>query len=169
MAAEELEQYEELDRESLEASLEYLYGTNQQKDVDDSVADLKKYLGGKKILQQVESAEEADFVIEVIGRAQREVIGRAQRKNSHLYARVSPGGKMDAALLVEQDLEWLPTRTGPVIEIHSYTEEEPFWEVEFEGDGILWGFASKRGAGVIDKFVKDNYDSLVSCRVAKWR
>lgn len=163
--ADAQEQLEEVERESASASHERDYGFNQQKDIDDSVMDLEKYLGGKKIWKQVESAEEADFVIEVLGRTLRK--NSYPYASSHLYARVSPGSKMDAALLVEQDLEWLKTRTGRVYELHVYTEEEPFWEVEFEGDGILWGFASKSAAGVIDKFAKDNYDSLVACRIAQ--
>jgi nucleotide-binding universal stress UspA family protein len=152
-------QLEDSEKAAATALHEWHYGTNQQKDIDDSVKDLKKELDGKKILRQVASAEQADFVIEVVG--------RTARGNPLLLVNVSPGGGLDAAVMADRDLEWHNTFTSKVVELHSFTAEAPFWELEFEGEGIRWLHAAQRAAGAIDKFAKENYDSLITCRATQ--
>jgi hypothetical protein len=152
-------QLEDSEKAAAAALHEWHYGTNQQQDIDDSVKDLEKQLDKKKILKQVPSAENADFVVEVAG--------RTVRGNPLLFVKVSPGGRLDAAMMADRDLEWHNTFTSKVVELHSFTREAPYWELEFEGEGVRWLHAAQRAAGAIDKFAKENYDSLITCRTTQ--
>lgn len=152
-------QLEDSEKAAAAALHEWHYGTNQQKDIDDSVSDLKNQLDKKEVLKQAASAEEADFVVEVAG--------RTVRGNPLLFVKVSPGGGLDAAMMADRDLEWHNTFTSKVVELHSFTREAPYWELEFEGEGVRWLHAAQRAAAAIDKFAKENYDSLITCRATR--
>ena len=90
----------------LEANIDWFYSAGlKQKDLDDSVREVSEALA-KKTVHLADAPADADLQVQVVGRAKVETdeLASAIAKNSaaELVLRVTPGGRMDAAKLAEE-------------------------------------------------------------------
>ena len=148
---------------------EALYALNyldlKQQEIEDSVQDVKDAIAGKGLprakrwVRQVDGPEEADLLVEVLGRRSEGMLGASVK---YLCIRLSPGPRLDP-----KALSGVGPRGRPpfeVVVLHRYTADGPFWKLEVEARTMLWGLAAEGAARVIDEFVKENYDGLMSSR-----
>jgi hypothetical protein len=159
-----------------EAQTEWFYSIDlKQKDVDDSARELSDALAEKKLVRIAASAEDADFVVKVIGRAK--VTNQDWGNNgvaAEIALRVEPGARMDVAGLARsgaawntKEKFWSKTDTQSV---HTFTAEAPYWLLISQKPGSAW-MASYKGvakvaADAIGEFATANADTLASLRRA---
>lgn len=172
--AEKLEEWQVAHDAFFEAQTEWFYSSGlKQKDVDDSVRELAEALGEKAVVRLSSAAEDADFVVKVMGRAK--VTNKDWGNNgvaAEIALRVEPGGKMDAATLAragavwnEKEKFWSKSDTQAV---HRFTEAAPYWILISQKPGSAW-MASYKGAAkvaaeAIGQFATDNAAKLASSR-----
>lgn len=159
-----------------EAQTDWFYSIDlKQKDVDDSARELTEALAEKKVVRIAASAEEADFVVKVVGRAK--VTNQDFGGNgvaAEVVLRVEPGARMDVASLAKSQAEWNTkekrwSRTDTQ-SVHTFTAEAPYWLLISQKPGSAF-MASYKGvakvaADTIGEFVTMNADRLASCRRA---
>jgi hypothetical protein len=150
------------------------FGDNEQKDVDDSVKDLRKALLKKKRVRLVDNLGEAMLAIEVLGRARapvREVLrfGSGSGDYAHVLSfAVAPGPRLDLPAKRAKVMEWHEANDF-AITWRMHLMEIPRWEIEVAhfgmmGFDVVWGYtwrsAALAAANAIDKFVKKNSNEL---------
>lgn len=148
-----------------EAELALAHLKNDQKDIDDSVEDLKKALTGDGLMTRkdgirvVDAPEAAYMIVEVMGRRSERKPGEPGpiwRDNAYyLYLRLSAGPKADAARFQSIPHEW----GGSAREIRGPAVGASFWAIEIYG-GVRWLMAADHAASAINNFAKSHYDML---------
>jgi hypothetical protein len=130
------------------------------------VNDLEKYLPKKDLLRLVQSREEAELVIEVLGRG-RPIPGEWDHTSlmvqiPRLKIGVSTGPKLDLPADVSKTLLWYHGRDASILVDHIYDIEEPWWELEVHTtlNNATWRNAAMAAANAIDIFVEKNYELL---------
>jgi len=134
------------------------YDKATPKDVSDSIQDLTGAATGKPgdgLLHPVASPQEADLVVEVMGRRSEKaepMVGLAAKYG--LLLRVGPGGKLDPARLDNVKVFWLDS-WGPasVNEVHRYSSQEPYWTLEILAT-VRWTEAANQAASLLADFVR---------------
>ncbi len=144
------------------AGFPYEYKFSTAKDVADSVADLQEKLKDTDLVQQAGTADDAELLLEVLGRAARRV---NLQLDTRLLLRVSAGPRLDPALLKAEQPGWKGSFTVKIKEMHPYTPGEPYWDVEMRSLGN-WGAHAKGVAKAMDNFIKNNHAALVAARRA---
>jgi len=128
------------------------YGVNLQPDLDDSLRDLTEAVADKKRLRVAAGREDADLVVEILGR-NRGRFGGQLGNSSHIALRLTAGPRLDPAVV--QQLKWHfglgLQRRIPVFE----SEDPPSVTIEIVGAGIGWRFATTMAANVLDYNLKD--------------
>ncbi len=137
----------------------------KQKDLDDTVGDIKRSIQGegmakvKKYIRLVETPEEADLTAEVLGRRKEGGGGLVACADCSyfVYLKVTP-----EAGIRSENLGGLAPKTGFLVgvrRIHQYQDQEPFWILEAASTG-RWGNAANQGAGALNNFIEDNQTVL---------
>jgi hypothetical protein len=158
-----------------EAQTEWFYTTDlKQKDVDDSARELTDALAEKKLVRIAASAEDADFVVKVIGRAKVTNQDLGNGVAAEIALRVEPGGRMDVAGLARSGAAWNTKEKfwskSDTQSVHTFTAEAPYWLLISQKPGSAW-MASYKGAAkvaadAIGEFATANADKLASSRRA---
>jgi hypothetical protein len=118
-------------------------------DVGDSVKDLNKALGGKKVLRLVPASEEADLVVTVVSRGLQETGRRIYRSRSTRHS-------------------YRSTSSKETVKVVRATLAAGGYKLPMFGvDDLWWGSAAGDLAGKIDKWVKGNYGQLLARREKK--
>jgi hypothetical protein len=152
---QKFKQAEDLERM---VTVEFVALENTQKDLDDTVADMKRTILGegvpkpKKYLNLVGTPEEADLVVEVMSRKREGVPGLVACVDCtyFVYLKVTPAVEIDTTKLGMV----VPENFG-VRRIHQYRSDEPFWIIE-ASSLARWGHAANQAAGALNKFVEEN-------------
>jgi hypothetical protein len=136
------------------------YRHSSQKDIDDSVTDLRKKLADNDGMPAASGAEDAVLVVKVIGRSRASFKG-TWAPYSCMGLEVSAGGKADLGAFPDLGAGvQLSSYFGPgsrqIGAFHPYTKEEPYWLVDGCGQGLPWKVAASGGEVVLGKLV-DNY------------
>ena len=163
----------------IEAYVDWFYSSGlKQKDLDDSVREVSEALG-KKTVQVAASPAEADFVVQVVGRAKVETdelsSGSALApKNSaaELVLRVMPGGRMNAAALAKSGAAWSGKKSfwnhADTVTAHDFSADAPYWLLIARKPGTAWVSSYKGVAGqaaeAIAQFGVDNADKVAGSR-----
>jgi hypothetical protein len=166
----------------IEAYVDWFYSSGlKQKDLDDSVREVSEALG-KKTIQVATSPAEADFVVQVVGRAKVETDELSSGsalvpKNSaaELVLRVGPGGRMNAAALAKSGAAWSGKKSfwnhADTVTAHDFTAEAPYWLLIARQPGTAWVSSYKGVAGqaaeAISQFGIDNADKVAAARTTK--
>jgi Skp family chaperone for outer membrane proteins len=133
----------------------------KQKDLDDSVGDMKRSIQGdgmakvKRFIRVVDRPEEADLTAEVMGRLQVGAGGLVACMDCqyYLYLKIRPEAGVHA-----ENLASLSPKSGGfegARRIHQYKAEEPFWIIEAGSTG-RWGNAANQAAGALNHFAEEN-------------
>jgi hypothetical protein len=118
-------------------------------DVGDSVKDLNKSLDGKKVLQLVPTADEADLVVTIVSRGLQETGRRIYRSSSTRHS-------------------YRSTSSKEMVKVVRATLVAGGYKLPMFGvDDLWWGSAAGDLAGKIDKWIKGNYGQLLARRDKK--
>jgi hypothetical protein len=163
----------------LESQIDWFYSAGlKQKDLDDSVREVSEALGKKTVRLAADPAE-ADFQVQVVGRAKVETdeLASAIAKNSaaELVLRVTPGGRIDAPALAKSGATWTAKksrwRRADTITVHEFSAEAPYWLLIARKPGTAWVSSYKGVAGqaaeAIAQFGVDNAAKLAASRKTK--
>ena len=134
----------------------------QQRQIEDSVRGIRKKLAGKANIQQVERAEGADLVVEILGRH------FGENDAAVISFRLQVGPTLDVALLADKALK-APNVFAVQEQLHGFSLEEPFWDFEISSAWTslgAWGASEGRVAAKVDSFVKANQAVLLASRLA---
>jgi hypothetical protein len=123
------------------AGFDVFYRRSLQKDIDDSVADLRETLGDNDWSAVADASDRAVLVVRVLGRASRRFEGVAMSFTC-LGLEIRPG----AGAGPESFAALLDTDPPPA---HVFTAEEPFWLVEACRHGMRWRAAANAGEAVL--------------------
>jgi hypothetical protein len=143
------------------AAIEAEYAAASPKELADSARDLAKAAGpyGKRLLRAVESADQADLVVEVTGRhSSKSESGQAFADQFGFMLRVSAGGKLAAGRLHGAVARWPAEeeRDDVVVnELHGYSDDEPYWRLQIMG-GQRWVNLATLTDEVLADFVRTN-------------
>jgi hypothetical protein len=140
------------------------YADVKMKDIENSVKDVKENITGKgilsrkkKFLELVESREETDLVVEIVGRHGAPAFMRGDRI---ICFNIIAGPKIDAAALGKIPLEWPRTKYSKRCWlVHWYKPEEPFLRLEVT-DVERWYDVADWLTEVVNNFVETYYDLL---------
>ena len=162
------------EEEAYKAAAAYHYLKLDPKAISDSTEDIKKKLAGKGMLSaqkkhvmQVASAEEADLVVEVVGRRSSKTLPTYLRADNYWVCfSIAAGGKLDAGRLAGIPRNWRkPKWTSQAWKLHSYTAEEPYWKFEAY-HSERWSDVADVASQLIDDFVEDHYAALTASAAA---
>ncbi len=145
----------------------------KQKDIDDSVAELKAALE-KKSVRTVSTPAEADLLVQVLGRAKVNA-SNTTGSVAQVALRVEPGSRMDAAALASSGAAWNekkgfmnPDKGTEVV--HDLTAAAPYWIMISSKPGMAWSSSYKAAAGeaaeAFQKFWTENKAKLAGTRRA---
>jgi len=145
----------------------------KQKDIDDSVAELKAALE-KKGVRTVATPAEADLLVQVLGRA-KVTASNTTGSVAQVALRVEPGARLDAAALVSSGAAWnekkgflTPDKGTDVV--HDLTPEAPYWILISAKPGMAWTSSYKAATGeaadAFQKFWTANGAKLAATRRA---
>jgi len=130
----------------------------EERDIADSLEDVRGAVRGKgvtqrkKVVEEAPTPAEAHLVVEVVGR--RVVEG----PNWYVVAfKASLGGKVDAAR--RGSAHWTKAAWDAPFLLHTFTPEEPYWMLE-SADVGRWFNAANDVAKAVERFVSDNHDAL---------
>jgi hypothetical protein len=163
----------------LEAQIDWFYSAGlKQKDLDDSVREVSEALG-KKTVRIAAGPADADFEVQVVGRAKVETdeLASSIAKNSaaELVLRVTPGGRMDVPKLAKSNAVWTEKKSrwrhADTITVHEFSAEAPYWLLIARKPGTAWVSSYKGVAGqaaeAIAQFGVDNADKVAASRKTK--
>jgi hypothetical protein len=147
------------------AALEYV--SVDPRETEDSAQDIRESLAGKglaavkKAVNIVSDVEQADLVVEVVGRRGEKTLPTQLRNDMYFVAvKISPGPGLDKRRMAQVPRKWTGSRFGGwVSKIHTATEEEPWITLEAYGEQ-RWSNAGNNAAGAVNKFIEDNYAVL---------
>ena len=160
----------------LEAQIDWFYLAGlKPKDLDDSVREVSEALG-KKTVRLAAGPAEADFQVQVVGRAKVETdeLASAIAKNSaaELVLRVTPGGRIDVPALAKSGAVWTAKKSrwrhADTITVHQFSADAPYWLLIARKPGTAWVSSYKGVAGqaaeAIAQFGVDNADKVAASR-----
>ena len=160
----------------LEAQIDWFYSAGlKQKELDDSVREVSEALG-KKTVRVATAPADADFEVQVVGRAKVETdeLASAIAKNSaaELVLRVTPGGRIDAPKLAKSNAVWTAKKSrwnhADTITVHQFSADAPYWLLISRKPGTAWVSSYKGVAGqaaeAIAQFGVDNADKVAASR-----
>jgi hypothetical protein len=161
--AEAQERYQAAEEAAERAADLAWYAANVQQDMDDTLADLTAAIGKKKRFNIVASDEEADLVVEILGRARGRHAG-AFGKSPHLALLLKAGPRVDPGVVQRLKMEFTVglKRRMPAFE----SEDPPSVALEIAGSGLAWRLATKMAADELDYMVKKNGELLASSSAA---
>lgn len=141
------------------AALEYV--SVDPKGVEDSAQDVRESLAGKGLVGVKENVrivtdpDEADLVVEVVGRRSEKTLPTQLRADLYYVAiRISAGGKMDPKRLAAVPAKWSGSKFGrPVSKLHTATEAEPWLTLDVFGEQ-RWANAGNNAAGVVSDYIR---------------
>lgn len=125
----------------------------KQKDLDDSLEDIREAIQGKGLSRKhesislVESEERAHLIVEILDRASFKF-----GDNKVLAVKISP-----AETHRFEALEYVgPKESNNVRVRHAFSEEEPYWIMECSAHGNMWRNTAAMVAGVLNTFIKEH-------------
>jgi len=147
------------------------YAGATAKDIEESVAGIRRNLDQKKGVRVVATGDQADLRVEVVGRfVGPDELGQNAAK---IGLRISAGGRLDPALLARNPISW-PEHAARMagawaVPWHQYTAEEPFWLVQVERPsgllrGMIYGKVEAHAAGNIEKLAKESGAFIAAAR-----
>lgn len=166
--AEQQDQLINAEEEAYKAAAAYHYLKLDPKAINDSSEDIKKKLAGKGMMSaqkkhvvQVASPEEADLVVEVVGRRSSKTLPTYLRPDNYWVCfTIAAGGKLDPARLGSIPRNWRKQKwTSTAWKLHSYSAEEPYWTFEAY-HSERWSDVADVASQLIDDFVEDHYAAL---------
>jgi hypothetical protein len=158
------------------AAFEYNYVTSidtPQKDIDSSAEGIREKLLKKKGIHLAERPEDADLVVEVLGRM---TLAR-EKAVVAIGLRLAPGGRLDPAALdrvgtiVWKGAGGFMKSNAEADSWHDYKAGEPYWYVEITHPsgmfgGAVFGKCEGHAATSLEAFAKERGASLLACRRA---
>jgi hypothetical protein len=149
--AEKVAEYTAAKNVFFEAQTAWFYTEGlKQKDIDDSVAELKAALE-KMGVRTVAAPAEADLLIQVLGRA-KVTASNSTASVAQVALRVEPGSRLDAAALASSGVSWnekkgfLNPDKGTDV-VHDLTAEAPYWILISAKPGMAWTSSYKAATG----------------------
>jgi hypothetical protein len=170
--SEQEEAYSRAEESAALANADYEYIRVEPEGLRDSAQDIIDSLAGKGIAGHKENvitvptAEEADLVVEVVGRRSEKTMPTQIRDDQYFVSfTIAAGGKMDPARLALIPRNWRLKKWGyPGWKLQSYSPEAPYWRFETYGDQ-RWSNAGNVASVLIEKFIEENYDALTGTMV----
>lgn len=159
-------QHEELDLESRQWNpVNKKKNESPQKPIDDTLRDLRESFMGEGVLHKkehvelVERPEEAQLVVEVLGR-------RYRRSCAFALIKLTEGEGLTRGTLGKIDLHRTSMFLPGYRDRHSYTDEHPYWILEGfycsrYGGNYEWA-ANELGKVFNDRIAEDNWDAFRS-------
>lgn len=151
-----------------QAGAAYHYLKVDPKALADSAEDIRKKLAGKGMLSrekknvvQVATPEEADLVVEIVGRRSEKVLPTDLRAAYYwICFTITGGGKLDPSRLARIPRDWMRSKWGRNSwKIQSYSPETPFWKLESYAEE-RWSDAADEASAVIDDLIETHYAVL---------
>jgi hypothetical protein len=154
------------------ADADYEYRKIDPKAIDDAVEDVTRAAQGKGLqagkkdrIEVVGSAAEADLAISVLARRSQKQLGAVVPSDCWVLFTIGPGGKLPAARFAKVPVAYRARKFGlSAWKIASPGPDKPVFTFEgWNGGGSsigCHGAASNAAAGLIDKFIEDNYAAL---------
>ena len=157
-----------------EAQTDWFYSIDlKQKDIDDSVREVAQALE-KTQVKLATRPEEADLVVQVVGRAKvtHEGWGGQGTVAAQLVLRVGPGGRMDPGALARSEVLWNDRQTfwkkSDTSIVHRFSEDAPYWLLISTKPGAMFMASykgvAKQAAEVIEKFGLENAPKVDAAR-----
>ena len=125
-------------------------------------------------------AEDADLVVQVLGRAKVTHDGwggglGTKTAAAQLVLRVAPGGRVDAARLAKSDAVWNDRQTfwkkSDTSVVHRFTKDAPYWLLIATKPGAMFMASykgvAKQAAEVLEKFGLENAEKIEGARRKK--
>jgi hypothetical protein len=143
----------------------------EEKDIEQSVAGIRDNLAKKKGVRVVPTAAEADFDVEVVGRFTGP--DDTGQRAAHIGLRITPGGRLDKALLARTPFAWPPLTAAMhgayASPWHQYSEAEPYWLVSVSRaagmfGGMMYGKTEEHTANNVERLAKENMAALSAVR-----
>lgn len=162
---------EKAEEKSAQALLKLQYLDSDPAGARDSVQDIRESLVGKgtagvkEHVRDVAKPEEADLVVEILGR--RSVKGApepgliAVLDDYYVWLRISAGGRTDPARLGQVPLMW----PGTARLVHSWTDDAPYWELEVMREG-RWANVGNEVSRILNNFADKSFQAIASSRRA---
>jgi hypothetical protein len=161
-----------------EAQTDWFYSIDlKQKDIDDSVREVTQALSEKTQLKLATRPEDADLVVQVVGRAEvtHEGWGGQGTVAAQLVLRVGPGGRVDTPALAKSEVVWNDRQTfwkkSDTSTIHRFTEDAPYWLLISTKPGAMFMASykgvAKQASEVIEKFGIENATKIEAARRTK--
>jgi len=172
--AEKDDELYKLEEAAAMAEADYEYRKIDPKEIADAVDDMKGAAEGKGLqagkkdrITLAASAAEADLVVEVLARRSKKQFGAVVPSDCWVLFSLGPGGKVDASKFAQIPPSYRPRKflmlawkiAGPSAEKPAFTFEG------WNGGGTPFGChgaAANSAAGLIDKFIEDNYATLTA-------
>lgn len=143
------------------AAIEADYASAPPKKLADSARDMAKGAGAFSggLLRVAENADQADLVVEVTGRdSSKSEIGMPFDDQFGLMVRLGAGGKLAPGRLRGAVVHWPEDEERDEVivnELHAYSDDEPYWLLQFLGGGG-WGHLAIRTDEILADFVRTN-------------
>ena len=154
------------------ADAAYEYRKIDPKEIGDAVDDVRgaaegkgAQAGKKDRITIASSAAEADLVVEVSARRSKKQFGAVTPSDCWVLFSVGPGGRTSPARFAKIPVTYRPRKfLMSAWKIASPKPEKPVFTFEgWNGGGTPFGChgaAANSAAGLVDKFIEDNYASL---------
>ena len=162
---------EKAEERSAQALLKLQYLDSDPIGARDSVEDVRKSLAGKgtagvkEHVQDVATPEEADLVVEILGRRSAKGAPEpgliAALDDYYVWLRISAGGRTDPARLGQVPLTW----PGTARLVHSWTDAAPWWELEVMREG-RWANVGNEVSRILNNFADKSSSAIVAARRA---
>lgn len=162
---------EKAEEKSAQALLKLRYLDADPAGARNSVEDVRESLAGKgtagvkEHVQDVAKPEEADLVVEILGRRSQKGAPEpgltAALDDYFVWMRISAGGRTDSARLGQVPLTW----PGTARLVHSWTDAEPYWELEVTREG-RWANVGNEVSRVLNNFGDKSSQAIASARRA---
>lgn len=154
------------------ANADFEYRKVDPKEIGDAVEDLKRAAQGKGVqagkkdrIGLATSAAAADLVVEVAGRRSKKQLGAVVPSDCWVLFSIGAGGKVDASRFRKLPPSYRPKKfMMGAWKLASPSPRKPVFTFEaWNGGGTpvgCHGAAANQAAGLIDKFIEDNYAAL---------
>lgn len=166
--AEKQEAYRALEDDEAEADAALAYLEVDPKGLADSAQDIRESLAGKGIVgvkeyaQHVDDPQQADLIVEVVGRRSARTNPEMLFDNRHWVAfKIKAAPNFDASRLGKVPPKYAG---GGLIrhstKLHTWSAEEPYITLEVYQEGGRWSAIGNVVADTLNTFMKDNYVTL---------
>lgn len=165
--AEQQEAFQALDDgvAQAEAALAYLY--LDPKGLADSAQDIRESLAGKGLVsvkeyaKHVDDPQQADIVVEVVGRRSSKSRYDLIRDDQYYVAfKIKGGPNFDASRLAKVPAKYTGSGFGHrSVKLHTWSADEPWITLE-AFQNARWANVGNAAAAILNDFMKDNYVAL---------